>query len=202
MKFLQYSFLKALARLLDLQCMCEITYTGREWNAQSEWWEHNNVFWLTETLHSSFLQWLKRDSTQSTSMTFDASKRREASSEIESAQVQTLLDRPNVVTACCRQIIIISAMTFSNEKVALKKEHLCKHHLSLFSPHYCSTCRRRRSKTSLIAVVKQRFVFLCVSLVSKITSRTVYFGRLSGSRLIITICSTLNSLHPPHPHSS
>lgn len=68
-----------------------------------------------------------------------------------------------------------------------------------FSPHFLSTCRSSRSETSPNTVVRQRFVFLCVLLVSKIISRTVYFRCLSGSRLITTICSTVNSLPIPTP---
>lgn len=134
-----------------------------------------------------------------TSMTFNGSNRREAPKLLKHKVSRC----KSYWTVCCGQIIIICAVALAcKSNVSLKKGDLCKHNLSLFSPYFFSTCRSSRSEMSLITVVKQRFVFLCVSLVSKIISRTVYFGRLSGSRLIITICSTVNSLHPPHPHST
>lgn len=96
--------------------------------------------------------------------------------------------------------VLSPTVTLPNKSnVALKKGHVFKCNLSFFSPHFLSTCRSSRSETSPNTVVRQRFVFLCVLLVSKIISRTVYFRCLSGSRLITTICSTVNSLPIPTP---
>lgn len=158
--------------------MCEIIREGIKW--ATERLKHTTVCleWhrtttTQKTLEFSFLWWLE-----------------------ETGKLRMLMKQSS-------SAIIVSAGPHCDlsykSSVALRKGHLCKSNVSFCPPHFLSTCRSSGSETSPFTVVRQSFVFLCVLLVSKIISRTVYFRCLSGSRLIITICSTVNSLPIPTP---